>query len=859
MAHTPIIKTPEIRFNGEYASIFESEYPSSSLSKDSVPTIKKKTLFIKDYLERLNSAQKSSLMPPNCRYIKEMQKGFLVVIEEPPAYRTVKFDMNMERMFNDLKKSGKLSLYGYSDTWLRDTRKPFTFTLAFPYMIFILYITNYFEVHSGQAFARTQQMRGLSDYLLKVPLANISDGGFVCFGNKIRGRFGSLTAAIQHAIMVFWSAKFNTDYMYNPEEYYNNSAPILSNYLEWQYMSQENPMFIYDAEWILSEHNILQRLNYTKSTLHLIDKKATGFRELKDLFYTTQKTGKSAKPYKTAKKEYELFYDIAQGTYLDRTTYVNIGDSFETHDGKTVFIDTFIGFSDGSDIKYMVIDINGQKRFMKWTKNCQEFLKKKIKKQRLVEQITLENGETIKTNDIIYIKINGTKLYRRISYIRKSRSSDDNIYEIKMGSDYFLSNNLDANKFDIENPVLDGLEIKKGKQYVIIRDDCSFSYNLVPGTRAKYSYIDVSSDGRLILKFRSCHPQSSRDFTSLSLSKAKPMQSVYDVDTLKRLNGIFRVGRKIFYMSHSRERVAPECVWVLDNGIVIRDSMFSMSSVFNADLLKTLIEDDRFFLEGSDFDTEFNIGDRVVCANWENPLDVLTVKTIQGFKIDGTRYGKLSFILADKDGNLSEQLYIDGRSGVVQTGKIRKVTNKIDRLAVGTKIRSNVAGIPCFPKKDVNIIVAFIIDTGTEPLVLCSNGCTLWLSTVLENFKRTTMRSKMWPKMQHAPLDLSKIRFQAGDIINGTRDYKNNYGYILYDQTTRSMKALPLEKYHMVPESYTLDEYMERECRLDCIPAPRITHSKIDEIGTTKGSYNIHSFEVTENYVDTAYINQRRT
>jgi len=132
---------------------------------------------------------------------------------------------------------------------------------------------------------------------------------------------------------------------------------------------------------------------------------------------------------------------------------------------------------------------------------------------------------------------------------------------------------------------------------------------------------------------------------------------------------------------------------------------------------------------------------------------------------------------------------------------------------------------------------------------------------MVEHFKRTTLKAKKWPTMEHAPLDLSKIKFQAGDIVNGMKEYKTNHGYLLHGpSSTRALRALPMEYLTGYPESYTLDRYMIRDCRLDCIPAPRVTPSKIEDVGILRGLMNIHSYDVYETpNLKMRFLNQRRS
>jgi len=845
----------EIRFNEKYAHLFYSEYIPEKYEADSLPTIKRKTLLTDDYVKRLTGdGSEGGMIPANVRYMEELEKGHLVVIEEPPAYRTIKSTMSFSNEVSRLKRSGKLDMMGYTN-WVQENKSPHSFTLAFPYVIFILYVTKYNEVTSGQVFLRTQQMSGLSDYLLKAPMCNISDGGFVCFGKSINKRAQSFTGAIQHAIMVWWSAVFNTDYTYNYNAY--KDVPVLNSYLEWQYMGQANPMFIYSADWIKMNCTLGKRLEYTKTNHNLMDKKSMGYKELAQMFYEAQDTGIEMKVSKRSKRTYKLFYDIAQGTYLDAETNITVGDSFETKNGKMAYIDSFVGFADGSDIMYVQIDIDGRLSLLKLTENARKFLAEKITEQRRADEAPIPNGTVVKPDQILIVKHGENEAYHKVEYIRKSRGFDgEDILEVKMGNNYYLTSNLDATEFKVDQPEIDGIKLDKNSQYIIMGD------NNHPGAKAhayrmRFNSIDVTSRGNISAQFVNCYPPVRNHTMRLELSNGASRRRIYKLDEVRRMEGRLRIGRQLFIIpNNSMMEPREETVWGVE-GIAAYDGNHSMKRI-KGEATKALLDTDRFFVEGADFDTEFVIGDKVVVANWRNPLDVLTVKMIQGFKYDESS-GNISFIVIDKESNLSEVEYVDGYRGIIHTGKVRKVTNKVGRLSAGTKIRATVAGITCFPKKDVNIIVAFIIDTNREPLVLCSNGCTLWLNDVMENFKRITLKSKQWPTLDHAPLDLSKIKFQAGDIINGLKDYKSKHGYLLYGpSTTRALRAMPMEYFGSYPESYSLDRYMTRECRLDCIPAPRVSPAKIEQVGVLRGMIDLHSYDVFENNLSTRYLNQRR-
>jgi len=240
-------------------------------------------------------------------------------------------------------------------------------------------------------------------------------------------------------------------------------------------------------------------------------------------------------------------------------------------------------------------------------------------------------------------------------------------------------------------------------------------------------------------------------------------------------------------------------------------------------------------------DIEFSIGDKVVIADWENPINMLSVKVIQGFKfVEGV--GDVAVITADKHGNLHQTPFIDIQNGAVYVGRIRKIVNEFGKLKAGTKITSKIAGIPHFPKKDTNIIIGFITDTdGTEPLVLCSNCCTLWYSDVVENFSKITMKAKKWATTPHAAIDVSKIKYQPGDIIVGGSEYRNVMGWMVFRLSgTKVLKILDFNYYTQYPDYYTLDRYVAANSRLDCIPNPRFTAKDVAELKLEAAWPNFH-------------------
>ena len=805
----------EIRLNEKYAHLYISEFIDGGTKGDSKPIIKRKTLTTEKYIKKAFTQSNNSILPANCRYIEEINGGHLVIIEEPPAMRTIKVEMDLKHEIKILKDNDKLELYGYKGY---DPTKLHTFSLAFPYVIFILYITENFKLGYGQVFLRPARMVGLSDYICKAPLLNIYTDQHICFGRHGSSQYKSLHEAIENTIMVFWSATFNTDFSSNYNIYEN--TPFLSTYLEWNYMSEKNPMFVYNAEWIKLPHPLGKQIELFKTMTNLRSKQnIMDFFNLSQKFYTPIASGKKEKVSPKSKNHHMLYYDICQSIFIDDVGDLNVGDTITMKNGDLAYVDSFAGFSDTGSIKYIVFECNDKYFHMKLHNKAVKFLSNQLKKQRFAETARLKNNIVVKPNDIIIIEHNKRKIYQKIKYIRKSRGTEGDIKEIRLYNDYYLADNLEAEIFDTKNPVIYGMTIEKNEKYLLPHDTESMGA-VAHVSLAQFQSLDVVNN-HITANFRA----SILDRKAILLDQPYSFQPLYKEKDCKPLPSIVRIGRKIYNItpkSPSKEIKDDVRAWSFGGRLFINERFSSQP--LESLQVKYLIKDNVFSIAGVDFNTSFEIGDKVVYADWTNPLDVLNVKTITGFNYNSSDFN-IYFVLSDKNGNLSSVKYVDGMNNIIYTGKIRKVTSKYKKLSVGTKIIATKAGIPAFPKKDINIVVAIIIDSPYEPLILCSNGCTLWYSTIMSDFEKITMRSKKWKTLDHVPLNLSKIKFQAGDIINGRSGFKINEGYILFNPIgSKTPRALQCNYYNQDADtfSYTVDKHMLSDIVFDCIPNPRV-------------------------------------
>jgi hypothetical protein len=115
----------------------------------------------------------------------------------------------------------------------------------------------------------------------------------------------------------------------------------------------------------------------------------------------------------------------------------------------------------------------------------------------------------------------------------------------------------------------------------------------------------------------------------------------------------------------------------------------------------------------------------------------------------------------------------------------------------------------------------------------------LWFSD-LDKFKLIPYKGKGWDKNQHAPIDISKIKYQAGDIIQGVTDLRTNGAWFVWTNNSSRLRVTPMEYMVGYPDSYALDGKLITHTLLDIIPNPRLTPSQLSEMGTIRAYPNCH-------------------
>lgn len=860
----------EIRINDSYASKIMAEYPTTAdKGAKSKPVIRHRNLLTTTYVNKV--LQKISpfdaaneMIPQNCRMVKTYQKGMLFVIEEPPAMRSIRVDMDMYREAEALKATGKWQEFGYENFFNEQPKRPYTFMIATPYVIHILFLGNNYNLQRGRVGFRTKPLLGPGDQIFRPPLLNVSGNLGICYGSEVhRGPRTSMAREVDHVVKTFWGSTFNPDYIDNYNRYENEAG--VCDYFTWQYYSHTNPMFIYNVNWIPYEIRIGSIITDMEDRNEL-NSNTFGYKTLSDLFNRPAPTGKTVKS-KSSKIRRRLLYDVCDGWHPSDDICVNVGDAFPFGSkGEIAFIDSYMAVEGSLEPQYIRVIKDNKLSVMKITNKLKGYMTEKVKELRYEAKLELPSEDKrkkkvyISAGDIVQLEnLHGNKVYKKVHYIRKA--VDDRL-EIRLGSEFYFVDAVEwekVKKVDISNPEINGVKINGKTKYFYVAGRYLPPTPFARISPVKFDEMTAGTNNNLVAKFiGTASYNSGKAYTFNMGNKMTEPKKLFAKKELGELPKAFFIGRGLYSIRDSND-ITQTAYKNPNFGVLTPGDCKKYTPYFDI-VTKELVSEDgtHFHVESFNAEIDFHIGEKVIVADWKNPLRMLSVRNLQGFKIDRDRQ-QIFFILEDKHGKLEEELYVDAQVGAIMIGKIRKVSNQVNRTSAGTKIQATKAGIPCFPKKDVNIIVAFIVDTGGEPLVLCSNGCTLWYEDMMENFTRITRKSKKWKDMEHAPLDPSKIKLQAGDIINGSRSYSCSHGYLVTrNKTNRGIRAVPLQYYSDYDDYYTFDKRFSEDVILDCIPNPRYSGPQQTTLGAIRGFPTFHGMfsETHQSHSPYNFINE---
>jgi len=823
----------EIRINYDrihlYSSSNVNEENNNKEESCSVPVQMKKSMPMRNFQEKFDRSFYSKqlrILPDKCKYFEQFGNKKLYVIEEQPSIRTIKMMLPVSLELNYLENAGKLNDPDISkyfnekqNNWKKEEYDNIrSYSLSMPYVIFIISLDRNNQYLSTWIYLRLAPLVGKDDYLLAAPFCNIDDSEQICMGSHASRRANTDQQAIQNVIDTFWHASYNQDYMYGLQKYQNKKVDGVASYVEWEVMTKNEPNFIYNVDWIPDTRTIGKKINHIKE-MYNSSTTTSFFNKVKIAMNQPVRTDEIVieKRRNGADISQPLYYDITNGIRPrnNNEIYLHVGDPFYIkHKSAFCFISSFLGTDNGTGIiEYMQVERNDGKFFKyKFTKKVREFILEQAKAVRDIDEAKLNNGTVIKTGDIL---IDHNNIYKQVEYIRRTPY---NTIEIKfIGLNFY---NLDKIEGELRDPnapvVFEGTKISKDKPYLVTFYSSENNAILTSSLVMKFDdFLIRTFANDLSIKMKKIDAIESNPVTLDKLSN-----NVFDLEDIEVIDDnpyFYNGGRLCVCVNRVDDSKVGKLIKTAEGFTYDNDKCRISGNINFSNLEKQIIKDKKLHISGFNSDIDFSKGDMVVVADWVNPQNMLVYKEIVEFIIN-IQDRKLSFKLKEESGKVEIVPFIIGNN--IKIGKVRHITKGFDKLKYTDKIRSKVPGICNFPKKDINMIIGFLTDTGGQPLVLCSNGCTLWYEDVLEKFEIFTSEHKAWSRLSAAGLDVDKIKVQTGDLI------MINHSHYLIGNPSRNSHLKPFPEMHI---SYNRAKEEESYCHFDNFLSPRMLQKDIIE------------------------------
>lgn len=675
-------------------------------------------------LDKLMSISDDLILPKNCRYLRKNMNGTITtIIEEAPMMRTIKVRsslLNLEMKF--LSETGKLKEYGI-DKWLEEnervvdighslTEKVYYLNLSFPYVIFVLnfilndhgYAKNFMKV-----FFRLSPLSSLTDNLIIPNLTNIYTPDLnICYPTPQPA--SSLSEAVSDNISLFWASIFNEDLTSIKQRYLTECGTDMSTFLTWQVLSKNDPMAIFSENWIYDERNLEKELVLQSH------ESSTNSRNIVDFMY--KKMYDNSKD-KVSYKKYEAVLK-----YDGRTIFLTNGDEIE-YEGENYFVECFnydrntgyltsIELFKISDESVLELVLNTSTIFKIIDQNSQKSIK----------EVEID-GKKIKVGEYItYHNEIGLRRYKGlITSIRKNRLG---YFEFKIGSS---SNYILLTKDLVESIVFLFDLNAKDKKWIVeyYRDSATGCESFAEIVFEEE--INKKSDIVKLKRLSDNYTQSSY-LSDVILFDPEVYRRDFITYPCFEKNGFLYIN---FEGSKYKHYVKNEKVY----SEVITESINQRTQV--EQMLNILIKDDTSIniksLNGIDID--FKIGDDV--AVYRCTSNIVNVGKIVSFDkiIETTSKVNVNVEIIGPDNlpfvhkveivNFSDYISFteSGKLKNTFTNKIVKVISEYDKIKAGDKIVCNYKQLYGFPKSHVNVVLGIIPST-PKPMILCSNGQTIY-------------------------------------------------------------------------------------------------------------------------------------
>jgi len=763
------VNTDEVIIGPDYTSIIAGNDDVQGFHRDLKigektevpfnPLCRRRTIRTSDFYANLKNkiSPTTEVLPDGCKFFDISTTGSkMFVIEQPPNIRTIRVDIGIEQLIEKLRLTGKLKEYGY-ENYKKDFKRHkdgyYNFQLAFPFVVLIIVLNSRNEMCEIQPFFRTTPVTSVLDHLYIAPLYNVPTEQTMCMGSGIRS-YNSISETIDNIVEHFWINVYNQDYTNNLTKYGKTEEYRVHDYLTWAYFTKQDPMFVFDVDWIPYHLKIVDILNNINTKRGRTNSSHDSYNSIFGSAFEATSTRNNTKA---------IVHNTTYSMAIKQGVTITVGDEISYKDEK-MYLYSILADKNGS---YAGVELENEKGEIEHIefKTFEKNYKNAIKIVKLDKVII--NGKTLSEGDIISFDVLGNTVYKTVQSIRQAK---DGRLEALMNNDHYLIDNLKFDIFDSSAIKINGLPIdKKGTYHMLAIQDSSCPLYQVYD--CKFHSLSVGSGSSISIKFEATNGNmyylnhknhlagtSEYEFINNDLIEIPPVLMWFDK---------LMTNRKVTeYNEHFKI--------IKGRGISVGIGM-RVRSYFNGgqEILKTiLIEDNtRLHIPTIGTDIDFRVGDPIVYAGWKNPEDMLLISSITRFEYDENRNMFYVYSMTLNKKKEFKIPFINFGNNRVNVGIIRKVTSKFGTWSSGDKIIAETPGVTNFPKKDVNTIIAFIDDGNVKyPLALCSNLCTLWMNDdTMSKFKVLKFKSAPWKKVESNLFNIEKIKYQHGDMFRSTQ------------------------------------------------------------------------------------------
>lgn len=185
------------------------------------------------------------LMPDNTRLYYRKGNTEIVITEQPPKVRLMKFRGGLVSRDNTSIAIGK-----------EEAEKIHYFSLALPYVVFVFKFDNGMFTEVKCAFC-DRPLKRLEEKPLRPYLSNIDTNLSVCLGTSFNKRDlvkGDIYQQVSYTLSNFWQTAYSDEWathFWNLRAHFQNTDQRLATLKSWENESSENPLFVVeDVGWL---------------------------------------------------------------------------------------------------------------------------------------------------------------------------------------------------------------------------------------------------------------------------------------------------------------------------------------------------------------------------------------------------------------------------------------------------------------------------------------------------------------------------------------------------------------------------------------------------------------------------------